>query len=120
MADIVARDDQILAALILAADDDLGVRVTRVVMIDRHPIELGPHILLDSCHEAAGQPVEVVVLPTVLGADYEAELLRVALRLFDPGDAVPTSRVGTPQLPDAAFRRCPYGPPIAHNPAAAR
>src|SRR3546814_3421174 len=26
MADIVARDDQILAALILAADDDMGVR----------------------------------------------------------------------------------------------
>src|SRR3546814_11700098 len=54
MADIVARDDQILAALILAADDDMGVRVTRVVMNARHPLELGPPHLPTSSHARAG------------------------------------------------------------------
>src|SRR3546814_1679859 len=105
MADIGARDDQILAALILAADDDMGVRVTRVVTIDRHPIELGPQILLDSCHEAAGQRFEVVILHTVLGADNDAELMPVALRLFDPGAAVHPVSVGTIKLPAPAFAR---------------
>src|SRR3546814_6572427 len=81
----------------------MGVRVTRVVMIDRHPIELGPQILLDSCHEAAGQRFEVVILHTVLGADNDAELMPVALRLFDPGAAVHPVSVGTIKLPAPAF-----------------
>src|SRR3546814_7025804 len=41
-ADIVARDDQILAALILAPHDDMCVRMAGVVMIDRDPVEIRP------------------------------------------------------------------------------
>src|SRR3546814_19357217 len=54
-ADIVARDDQILAALILAPHDDMCVRMAGVVMIDRDPVEIRPKVFLDSGHEPPGE-----------------------------------------------------------------
>src|SRR3546814_18267606 len=47
-ADIVARDDQILAALILAPHDDMCVRMAGVVMIDRDPVEIRTKVFIDS------------------------------------------------------------------------
>src|SRR3546814_18201985 len=103
MTDIVARDNQILAALVLAADDDMGVRVSRVVVIDRHPIELRAQILLDSCHEAAGPRFEVVLLHTALGADADAELLPVDICLFDTGPPANHAGVVPTTSPALAF-----------------
>ncbi len=54
VADIVACDDQIVAAPVLAAHDDMRVRMARIIMIDRHPIERGAEILFHARHEPPG------------------------------------------------------------------
>ena len=46
MADIVAGHDQVLALIVPAANDDVGVGMPGVEMIDRHPVELGVEVAL--------------------------------------------------------------------------
>ena len=43
-ADVVAADDQVLAVIGAAADQDMDVRIVGVPVIDRHPVELGAEI----------------------------------------------------------------------------
>ena len=104
-ADIVARDDQIPAALVLAPDDDMRVRMAGVVVIDCNPIELRPEVFLDSRHEPPGERLEVVIFYPVLGADDDAELVAIVPRLFEPSVAVHLVGIGTIELPAPAFAR---------------
>src|SRR3546814_9312845 len=46
MADIVAGDDEIGALLVTAAQNDVGVGMAGVEVVDRHPVELRSEILL--------------------------------------------------------------------------
>ena len=105
MADIVARDDQVPAARVLAADDDMGVGMPGVIVIDRHPIERRPQVLLDPGHEPPRQRLEVIIFHAVLGADDDAELLAVDLRRIQPGASVHCVAVGVVELPAPALAR---------------
>ena len=53
VGDVFAGDDEILAAIILAAQHDMGMGMAGVVVIDRHPIELGAQIVFHLRHQAA-------------------------------------------------------------------
>ena len=69
-----------LPVIVLAAQDDVGMRMAGVVVIDGDPIELGAEIRLHLLHQIAHEGLEVVVVGAVLGRDDEAELVPVVLR----------------------------------------
>src|SRR3546814_10601169 len=75
MRDILARDDEIVAAIVDPTQDDVGVRALGVEVVDRDPVELRPHVLLGLRHEAADIRLEVGIFGTVLGRDDEAKLV---------------------------------------------
>ena len=72
-------DHQVLAGLIDTADDDVGVRMRCVEVIDRDPVQPGSKIALDQAHETAGERAAIGQLGPVLRGDDQAELTRVAL-----------------------------------------
>ena len=54
------RDDEVLAQVVLAPNDDMGVRLARVVVIDSDPIELGVEVALHLRHEVPDEGLEVL------------------------------------------------------------
>lgn len=75
--EIFARDDEILPALVLAAYDDVRVRMSGIEVIDGHPVEPGSEIFLDACHEAARERFQVLVFGGILSRHDEAKLMAV-------------------------------------------
>ncbi len=75
---IVAGDDEVFAGLILAAHDDMAVRMAGVEMIDCHPVEFRAQVFLGLFHQAADHGLQVIILRAVLRCDDEAELVAVA------------------------------------------
>ena len=43
---IIAGDNEVLAGLVLTANDDMAVRMTGVEVVDRHPVKLRAQVLL--------------------------------------------------------------------------
>src|SRR3546814_11692560 len=80
MADIVAGDDEIGALLVTAAQNDVGVGMAGVEVVDRHPVELRSEILLHPRHQSPGERFQILIVRAVLRADDEAELVAVVLR----------------------------------------
>src|SRR3546814_3599703 len=76
MADIVAGDDEIGALLVTAAQNDVGVGMAGVEVVDRHPVELRSEILLHPRHQSPGERFQILIVRAVLRADDEAELVR--------------------------------------------
>ena len=68
-ADVVAADDQVLAVVGAAADQDVDVRVVGVPVIDGHPVELGAEIAFGIGHQLARERAKVGHLARVLGRD---------------------------------------------------
>ena len=85
VADVVARHDQVLALVVAAADDDVGVGVAGVEMVDGDPVELGVEVALHLGEQVADEGLEVGEPGAVLGRDDEAELVRVLLRPVEEG-----------------------------------
>ena len=79
LADIVARDDEVLPVFGDAAHDDVDVRVVGVPMLDRPPVQAGAEILFHPRHQLAGKALEVAHLLGVLGRDDEPEMMAVVL-----------------------------------------
>ena len=46
-ADVFAADDQVLAVIGAAADEDMDVRIVGVPVVDRDPVEPGAEVPLD-------------------------------------------------------------------------
>ncbi|MNI07924.1 hypothetical protein D3C73_609440 [compost metagenome] len=102
LREIVARDDEVLPAIVLSAHDDMGVRMGGVEVIDRDPIQLRPEILFDLRHQAARQGFEIVVGCAVLGRDDEAHVVAVAVLTVEKGpavDIVPVPRIESARSP---------------------
>src|SRR3546814_19560166 len=63
LCQIFAADDEITALLVLPPNDDVGVGMARVEMIDRDQVELSAQVMLQigraSCREGVGQCVEI-------------------------------------------------------------
>src|SRR6516225_7708866 len=77
MGDVVAVDDQILAQLIPAVDDDMDVRVPGIEMVHRYPIELRSQVSFELAHEVAGEAREIAELGALLARDDEAKLMAI-------------------------------------------
>ena len=67
MADIVARHHQILPAVVATANDDMGVGMAGIEMVDGDPIELGAEIALHLLHEITDERLEIGQPIAVLG-----------------------------------------------------
>lgn len=76
--DIFAGDDEIVAAIVDAAQHDMGVRALGVEVIERDPVELRSQVLLDLRHQAPHVGSEVGIFGAVLGGYDETELVPVA------------------------------------------
>ena len=59
MGDVVAGDVEDAAVIEHAADDDVGVGMTGVVMVDRDPVQPGGQIQFHLAHEVAGEAAKV-------------------------------------------------------------
>ncbi len=88
VGDVVAGDVEDLALIGDAADNDMGVRLPGVEVVDRHPIERGVEVLLHLSHEIAGEGLEVPELDAVLGGHDEPELVAVLQPAIDEGPGV--------------------------------
>src|SRR3546814_18457040 len=54
-AAVVAGDDQVLTAVVLAAQYDVGVRLVGVPVVDGDPVEPGAQIQFDLLHVVTGE-----------------------------------------------------------------
>ena len=67
LTDIVAGNHKILAVITDPAHDDMDMGMFGVPMIDRRPVELGPHILFHLPHQITGEGFEVRHFKRVIG-----------------------------------------------------
>ncbi len=79
IGDVVTGDDQVLAPVVLATQDDMGVGVIGVPVVHRHPVQLGTQVLFHPLHQVAGIAVQVFQVRRILGRDNEAELVAILL-----------------------------------------
>ena len=80
---VLAGDDEILAKLILAANDHMTVRMAGVEVVDGDPVEPGSKVSFGLPHPAANERLQVLVFGAVLRGDDEAELVTIALPCFE-------------------------------------
>ena len=85
MGDVIAIDDQILAQLISAVDDDMNMGMTGIKMVRRDPIELRSQVGFEFAHEVAGEAGQVSELRAVLRRDDDAKLVAVVLTAIEEG-----------------------------------
>src|SRR6266481_2538279 len=88
MGDVVAIDDQILAQLIPAVDDDVNMGMAGIKMVHRHPIELRSQVSFEFAHEIAGEAGQVAELRAFLRRDDDAKLVAIILAAIEEGIAV--------------------------------
>jgi hypothetical protein len=77
VGDIVAGDVESLAVLRDAAQEDMRVRASCVLVIDRDPVEFRPEVSFHLLHQVARGGAQIGQLRAVLGRDDEAELIPV-------------------------------------------
>ena len=105
VADIAAGHDEILALIVAAANDHVGVGMTGVEMIDGDPIELAVEIAFHLPHQIADEGLQVGEAGAVVGRDDEAELMRVGLRAVEKGQTVGVVAGGVIELAGLALAR---------------
>src|SRR6266581_704013 len=88
MGDVVAVDDQILAQLISAIDDDVNMGMAGIKMVHRDPIELRSQVTFEFAHEVAGEAGQVSELRALLRRDDDAKLMAIVLAAIEEGIAV--------------------------------
>src|SRR3954454_22471801 len=101
VGDIVPGDAQDSALLQDTADDDVGMRMAGVVMVDRYPVEARLQILFHLSHQVACKTLQIGHLIGILGRNNETELMPILAASFDKGLAVSLileRRIGLPFL----------------------
>ena len=64
--DVLSGDDEVIASLVLASQQDVDVRIVGVPVVRRHPLEPRPEIALDLRHELKGIGLQITNLCAVL------------------------------------------------------
>lgn len=101
MGNIVPSNIEDAAFLQDTSDDDVGMRMAGVVMIDRNPVEARLQILLHLSHQIACKILQIGHFVGVFGRNNEAELMPILAAPFDKGLAVSLilkSRISLPFL----------------------
>jgi hypothetical protein len=94
LTDVVPGDHQVVTAPGLAAQQERGVRVVGVVVIDRNPLQFGAEIGGHPAHQRTGELPQLPEFQTILSRDDEAELVTVALAALLEGGSVRQLGVG--------------------------
>lgn len=79
VSDVVAVHDEVRPIVAHASHDDVGVRVSNVMVVDRDPVELGAEVAFHVRHQVAHEGAQALSVRVVLRRDDEAELVAVAL-----------------------------------------
>ncbi len=58
--DVVLRDDEVFAGVVLAAQDDVRMRIVGVPVIDRHPLQPRAQVGFHARHQVAGVAPQIV------------------------------------------------------------
>jgi len=101
VGDIVSGDIEDTASLQDTANDNVGMRMAGVVMIDRDPIEARLEVLLHLSHEIARKTSQIGHFIGIFRRHNEAELMPILTAPLDKGLAaslVLNSRIGLPLL----------------------
>ena len=77
--DVLSRDDEVLAGLVLASQQDVDVRIVGVPVVSRHPLEPRPKIALDLRHELTSVGLQIANLCAVLRRDDDLAVMPVGL-----------------------------------------
>src|SRR6516225_8234425 len=102
MGDIISGDIEDAAFLQDTANDDVGMGMAGVVMIDRNPVEAGIEILLYLSHEVAGKTSQIGHFIGVFGRHDKTELMPIVSTPLYKSFAISfvlKSRIGLPSLP---------------------
>jgi hypothetical protein len=81
-ADIVTGNDEFRPVAPAATEDDVDVRVVRVVMIDRDPIEFEAQVALHARHRRAGEVFQILDPGAAFGRQHQAEVSLVGASPF--------------------------------------
>ena len=77
MGDVVSGDIEDAAVIEHAADNNVGVGMAGVVMVDRDPVEASIKIQFHLAHEVAGEAAKVRHFGRILGCDDESKLMAI-------------------------------------------
>ncbi len=97
LADIVARDDEVLAVVGDAAHDDVDMWIIGVPVRHTGPVEPRSQIFFHLRHQVVGEGFEVAHLAGILRADDEAEMVPVILAAPREASAVHPVLIGAEQ-----------------------
>src|SRR5664279_1372967 len=79
LANIVARDDEILVVVGLAPDDDMDMRVLRIPVIDSGPIEPRAKVALGVGHQVAREGFDIREFHGVIRRNNEPEMMPIVV-----------------------------------------
>ena len=102
VGDIVSGDVEDATLLQDAADDDVGMGMASVVMIDRDPVEARLQVLLDLPHKVSRETFQIRHFIGVFGRHDKAKLMSILTSPLDESLAVCivlNSRIRFPSLP---------------------
>jgi hypothetical protein len=88
MGNVVAGNVQNLSVVGDTPDDDMGVGVAGIVVIDRDPIQSSSEVTFELSHQVAGEAAQVAHLDGILRRHDEAELMPVFPATGDKGAPV--------------------------------
>ena len=88
LTQIIARNAQLLATVIDPAQDDMGMRKARVVVIGRDPLKLAAKIKFHLPEQATGQVPQARIFPTMFNRHHDPELVGIGTGAFEKAAAV--------------------------------
>src|SRR5262249_34066543 len=85
---------EVAAVIGAAANNDVNVRMLRVPMVDRDPVELGPEVTLRLRHQVPGKCLEIRQLSGVIRRHDEPKMMPITLAAFRKGAMVGVVMLG--------------------------
>jgi hypothetical protein len=99
LANIVARDNQILVIAGPATDNDMDVGMLCIPVIDGDPVEAGAQIAFGFGHEVAREGFDIGKFSGILGRNDEAEMMPVLLAPLCKSPMIDALLHGCAELP---------------------
>ena len=79
MAHVLFRNHKIVAAIISPSNDDVGVRMSGIEMVNSYPIKLGAEISFNLCHHVTDKGFEISKLCPIIRRYNQPELVTVTI-----------------------------------------
>src|SRR6516225_8114312 len=102
VGDIISGDIEDTASVEDTANNDVGMGMAGVVMIDRDPVEARLQVLFDLAHQVTRETSQIGYFIGVFGRHDKTELMPIVATPLDKGFAISfvrKNRIGLPSLP---------------------